>query len=437
MTECYPNPIRFSPVKRRQVEADFSGGDITGNGGIQLLSQVDRRLGLTRSVARSLEDGRRQASCDHSLGDLLRQRIYALALGYEDLNDHGELRHDPALQTASGRMESLASPSTLCRLEQRASRETAVAIHRVLFDQFVAAHPTPPRRLVLDFDATDTPLHGFQEERFFHAYYDGYCYLPLYVFCGRHLLVSHLRPSGIDGARHAWGILSLLVRALRARWPRVEIVFRGDSGFCRWRMLRWCEAHGVGYIVGIARNSRLQARARELMERAAAGYGATGRKQRLFGSVWYRARTWDHPRRVIVKAEHGARGANPRFVVTNLGQTDRYLYDRMYCARGDMENRIKDQQLDLFAGRASCHRFWSNQFRQLLSGLAYTLMEGLRRLALGGTVLAVASPNRIRLTLLRIGAVVLRNTRRIRLLLSSACPYQELFRTVAVRLDTS
>ena len=209
-----------------------------------MLSQVDLRLGLARSVARSLDDGRRQASCDHSLADLLRRRIYALALGYEDLNDHGELRHDPALQTASGRMESLASPSTLCQLEQRADRETAVAIHRVLFEQFVAAHPKPPR-LVLDFDAADTLLHGFQEERFFHAYYDGYCYLPLHVFCGRHLLVSHLRPSGSNGARHAWGILSLLVRALRAHWPRVEIVFRGDSGFCRRRLLRWCEWGGV------------------------------------------------------------------------------------------------------------------------------------------------------------------------------------------------
>ena len=438
MTQCYPKPIRFSSVKRRKVEADFSGGAISSNGGIQLLAQVDRRLGLTGSVARSLEDSRRQASCDHRLVDLLRQRVYALALGHEDLNDHGELRHDPALQTAAGRLEALASPSTLCRLEQRVGRETAVAVHEVLFEQFVAAHPTPPRRLILDFDATDTLLHGEQEERFFHAYYDGYCYLPLYVFCGRHLLVSYLRPSGVDAARHAWGILALLVKALRARWPRVKIVFRGDSGFCRWRMLRWCEAHGVGYIVGIARNPRLQRQAEALLECAKRDCQATGRKQRRFGSVWYAAHTWDRARRVIVKAEHTARGANPRFVVTNLSpQTDRYLYTRLYCARGDMENRIKNQQMDLFADRASCHRFWSNQFRQLLSGLAYTLMEGLRRLALGNTALAVASPNRIRLTLLRIGAVVLRNTRRIRLLLSSACPHQELFRMVAVRLDTS
>ena len=340
MTECYPKSIRFSSVKRRKVEVDFSGGSISGNGGIGLLSEVDRRLGLSRSVARSLTDSRRQASCGHRLESLLKQRIYALALGYEDLNDHCELRHDLALQTAAGRVQSLASPSTLCRLERRADRKTAVAIHKVLFEQFVSAHPKPPRRLILDFDATDTPLHGDQEDRFFHAYYDGYCYLPLYVFCGRHLLVSYLRPSGIDAARHAWGILSLLVRALRARWPKVEIIFRGDSGFCRWKMLRWCESRGVQYIVGMARNRRLQKKAQGLMERAEQAYQVTGRKQRLFGSVWYGARTWDRSRRVIVKAEQTARGANPRFVVTNLKQTDRYLYDQMYCARGDMENRI-------------------------------------------------------------------------------------------------
>ena len=437
MTECYRTSVQFPSVKRRKVEADFTGGDITGNGGITLLSSVDRRLGLTRAVAGCLDDSRRQASCEHSLPELLSQRIYALALGHEDLNDHGELRHDLALQTATNRVEALASPSTLCRLEQRADRDTAWAIHEVLFEQFVAAHPRPPRRLILDFDATDTPLHGEQEDRFFHGYYRGYCYLPLYVFCGRHLLVSYLRPSGGDAAGHAWAILSLLVKALRAHWPKVKIVFRGDSGFCRWRMLSWCDAHNVSYIVGIAQNERLRKLASPLVERAAYNYEARHRKQRLFGSIQYEADTWDRPRRVIVKAEHNALGANPRFVVTNLEQTDRYLYDRIYCARGDMENRIKDQQLDLFSGRASCHRFWANQFRQLLSGLAYTLIEGLRRFALSNTTLATASPNRIRLTLLRIGAVVVRNTRRIRLMLSSACPHQDLFRTVAARLDTS
>ena len=437
MTECYQSPLRFPPVKRRRVEADFTGGDISSNAGIGLLAEVDCQVGLTRAVARALGDPRRQASCDHSLHDLLRQRIYGLALGYEDLNDHGELRHDLALQTATSRLESLASPATLCRLEQRSDRESAVAIHRVLFDQFIAAHAKPPKRLILDFDATDTPLHGDQEGRFFHGYYDHYCYLPLYVFCGRHLLVSYLRSSKIDPAKHSWAILSLLVKALRRQWPKVEIVFRGDSGFCRWKLLRWCERHDVRYIVGLARNTRLQRVSRQWTTLAEEQYRATGRKQRVFASVTYGALTWDQARRVIVKAEHNAYGANPRYVITNLPQGDQYLYDKLYCARGDMENRIKDQQLDLFAGRASCHRWWPNQFRQLLSGLAYTLFEALRRRALHDTPLANASPNRIRLTLLKIGAVIIRNTRRIRILISSACPHQDLFRTVAWRLNSS
>ena len=437
MTECYQTSIEFPSVKRHKVEADFSGGDITSNAGIPLLAQVDRHLNLTRSVARAMADSRRQASCEHSLTELLKQRIYALALGYEDLNDHHELRHDLALQTATSRVEALASPATLCRLEQRTDRETAVAIHRVLFQQFVDAHDRPPKRLILDFDATDTPLHGEQEGRFFHGYYDHYCFLPLYVFCGRHLLVSYLRRSNIDAAKHSWAILSLLVKALRQHWPKVEIIFRGDSGFCRWKILRWCDHNRVGYIVGVAQNKRLKARSARWIDTAATRYGLTGKKQRVFASVYYGARSWDQPRRVIVKAEHSSHGPNPRFVVTNLPQTDRYLYDKIYCARGDMENRIKDQQLDLFAKRASSHRWWPNQFRQLLSGLAYTLFEGLRRIALKQTVLAKASPDRIRLTLLKIGAVVIRNTRRIRFLMSSACPHQDLFRTVAFRLNSS
>jgi hypothetical protein len=437
VTECYQNPIAFPSVKRRKVSADFSGGDISSNAGITLLSRVDRRLGLTRAVARAIGDDRRQASCTHALLTLLKQRIYALALGYEDLNDHDALRHDLALQTASAQDAQLASPATLCRLEQRADRASAVAMHRVLFEQFVQAHQQPPKRLILDFDATDTPLHGEQEGRFFHGYYDHYCYLPLYVFCGRHLLVSHLRRSDADGARHSWAILSLLVKALRQQWPRVEIIFRGDSGFCRDRLLRWCERHRVHYLVGIARNRRLEAMAAGHTALAERLYELTGRRQRLFTSIHYGALTWKARRRVILKAEHNRLGSNPRFVVTNLTQSDRHLYDKVYCARGDMENRIKDQQLGLFADRTSCHRWWPNQFRQLLSGLAYTLLEGLRRLALGGTELEKAGPERLRLTLLKIGAVIVRNTRRVRLMMSSAYPHQQLFRTVALRLDSS
>lgn len=437
MTECYQTSLEFPSVKRRRVEADFRGGDITSNGGIPLLAQVDRQMGLTQAAAKVIGDSRRQASCEHSLLELLRQRVYALALGYEDLNDHHALRNDLALQTATSRVETLASPSTLCRLEHRTDRQTAVAIHELLFEQFVKAHDKPPRRLILDFDATDTPLHGDQEGRFFHGYYDHYCFLPLYVFCGRHLLVSYLRRSNSDPAGHTWAILSLLVKALRRHWPKVEIIFRGDSGFCRWQILRWCERHDVRYIVGLAKNVRVKAQAALWISMAESLYELTGKKQRLFTSIRYGARSWDKPRRVIVKAEHGRLGANPRFVVTNLSQTDQYLYDKLYCARGDMENRIKDQQLDLFAGRTSSHRWWPNQFRQLLSGLAYTLFEGLRRRALQNTRLATASPNTLRLTLLKIGAVVIRNTRRIRLLLSSACPHQDLFRLVAQRLNTT
>lgn len=437
MTKRYHAPIRFSTVLGRRVEAEFSGGHVTGNGGIQLLSEVDRKIGLTRSVARRLDDPRRDASCRHGLPEMLRQRVYALALGEEDLNDHSELRHDLALRAAVGRDSGLASPSTLCRMERRADRAAAVAIHRELFEQFVAAHPVAPRRLVLDFDATDTPLHGEQEERFFHGYYGHYCHLPLYVFCGRHLLVSYLRPSGIGAAKHAWAVLSMLVKALRKRWPKVEVVLRGDSGFCRWRMLSWCEDHDVGYIVGIGRNSVLMESAAGLVAEAECRHGERGRNQKLFGSFMYAAGTWDRERRVIVKAEHNSKGANTRFVVTNLPQSDRHLYTRVYCARGEMENRIKNQQLDLFADRASCREFWPNQFRQLLSGLAYTLFEALRRMALAGTRLALASPNTIRLTLLRVGAVVLANTRRVRLLLSSAYAHHALFRAVALRLDSS
>ncbi len=437
MTKRYHSAIRFSTVLGRRIEGGFSGGRVTGNGGIQLLSEVDRKIGLTKSVAGRLGDPRREAGRSHSMVEMLRQRVYALALGEEDLNGHSELRHDLALRAAVGRDAELASPSTLCRMERRADRDAALAIHRELFEQFVSAHRVAPRRLVLDFDATDTRLHGGQEERFFHGYYGHYRHLPLYVFCGRHLPVSHLRPSGIDGAKHAWAVLSMLVKALRKRWPKVEIVLRADSGFCRWRMLRWCEDNRVGYVVGIGKNKVLMESAAGLVAEAERRHGEKHRKRKRFDSFMYAAKPWDRERRVIVKAEHNSLGPNTRFVVTSLAQTGRHLYARVYCARGEMENRIRNQQLDLFADRASCGRFWSNQFRQLLSGLAYTLIEALRRMALAGTRMAVASPNTIRLTLLRIGAVVVANTRRIRLPMSSAHPHQALFRQVALRLDSS
>jgi len=434
VTNCTQESFQFPVCKRRKVEANFQGGDITSDGGVLLLQQVDRRLGLTEAVARTLEDPRRQASCDHDGPCLLRQRVYALALGYEDLNDHETLRLDLAIQTALGRTQELASSSTLCRWENRADREAAWRMHEVIVEQFIASYKRVPKKLILDFDATDDAVHGKQEGRFFHGYYDHYCFLPLYVFCGNQLLVSYLRPSKIDGAKHAWAILALLVKRLRQAWPQVQIIFRGDSGFCRWRMLSWCERHNVGYIVGIAKSKRLNALTAQLQRDAQDGYAEFGTKVRWFSDIHYAAGSWDRKRRVIAKIEHTDKGSNPRYVVTNLNGDGKALYEKLYCARGEMENRIKEQQLDLFADRTSCHRWWPNQFRLLLSSLAYMLLEAIRRLALKGTELANAYVGTLRLKLLKIGAVILHNTRRIRFLLSSAYPHQRLFLQAAARL---
>ena len=433
MTICSRDQLEFPGCRGRKVEAEFSGGDVTSDGGVLLLRQADRRLGLISQVARLLADPRRQASCEHTSLSMLRQRIYGLAAGYEDLNDHDTLRWDPAWQTAVERDKPAASSPTLCRLENRAERQSAIAMHQVLVEQFIASFAEAPTELILDFDATDDAVHGRQEGRFFHGYYDHYCFLPLYVFCGDRLLVAYLRPSNIDGARHAWAILSLLVKRFRQVWPHARIVFRGDSGFCRWRMLAWCERHDVHYIVGLAKNDRINEVAREQIERARQRFDATGRKQRMFGNLRYAAHTWDGPRRVIARIEHEARGSNPRYVVTNLPGNARKLYERIYCARGEMENRIKEQQM-LFADRTSAHRWWPNQFRLLLSALAYTLLETIRRLGLKGTRLERAQVHTIRLKLIKIGAVIVRNSRRVRFLLATACPYRDLFTLVAQRL---
>ena len=434
MTNCTQESFEFPVLKRRIVEANFQGGDITSDGGVLLLQQVDRRLGLNEAVARTLDDPRRQASVDHDGLSLLRQRVYALALGYEDLNDHETLRLDLAIQTALGRTEELASSSTLCRWENRVDRETAGRMHEVIVEQFIASFKKAPKKLILDFDATDDVVHGKQEGRFFHGYYDHYCFLPLYVFCRNQLLVSYLRPSKIDGAKHAWAILALLVKRLRQAWPQVKIILRADSGFCRWRMLSWCERNNVGYIVGIAKNKRLNAITAQRQREARDCYAELGTKVRWFTDLHYAAGSWNRARRVIAKIEHTAKGSNPRYVVTNLKGDGQALYDKLYCARGEMENRIKEQQLDLFADRTSCHRWWPNQFRLLLSSLAYMLLEAIRRLALKGTELANAYVGTLRLKLLKIGAVILRNTRRIRFLLSSACPHQRLYFHVVARL---
>ena len=434
MTKCYQRSFEFPRVNRRIVEARFDGGDITSDGGVLLLRQADRLTGLSDSIARALSDPRRQASCDHDVPGLVRQRLYAIALGYEDLNDHDGLRQDVALQTAVERDQWLASASTLCRFENRADRETAWRLHEVLLDQFIASFKRAPKKLILDFDATDDPVHGEQDGRFFHGYYRHYCFLPLYVFCGHQLLVSYLRPSNIDGAKHSWAILSLLVKRLRQVWPKVRIIFRGDGGFCRWKMLRWCDHHEVGYIIGLAKNKRLNRLTASLQDEAAACFAATGHKVRWFTDFQYAARSWDGARRVIAKIEHSKHGVNPRYVVTNLEGDAKQLYDKLYCARGDMENRIKENQLDMFGDRTSCQHWWPNQFRLLLASLAYTLIEAIRRIALKGTELANAYVGTIRLKLFKIGAVILKNTRRIRFLLASGCPYKELYFLAANRL---
>lgn len=436
MTNCTQESFDFPACQRRKVEAAFCGGEVSSDGGILLLRQVDRRLRLTEAIAKALGDTRRLASCLHDVRSLLKQRIYGLALGYEDLNDHQALREDPALQTAVERAKRLASSSTLCRFENRADRQATLRIHEVLLEQFIGSFKRAPQELVLDFDATDDPVHGKQEGRFFHGYYDQYCFLPLYVFCGEQLLVSYLRPSNIDPARHAWAVLALLVKRLRRVWPQVKIIFRGDAGFCRWRMLAWCEHHEVGYIVGIAKNERLNALAAPYLAEAEQAFKMSGEGQRRFADLSYAAHSWDQPRRVLVKAEHLVKGANPRYVVTNLEGKAKELYETVYCARGEMENRIKEQQLGLFADRTSCSAWWANQFRLLLSSLAYSLLEAMRRLALRGTELARAQAATIRLKLLKIGAVIVRNSRRVRFLLSSAYPHQALFLKVAARLNS-
>jgi len=420
--------FEFPGLGRRKIEANFAGGQVSSVGGVMLLRQVDRWLGFTKQLDSILPDRRNPLLIQHSQESLLRQRIYGLALGYEDLNDHDSLRHDLLWQTATDRTEELGSCSTLCRLENRAGRKEAWLIHQVLFEQFVASFSAPPKELILDFDCTDDRVHGMQVGRAFHGYYYDYCFLPLYVFCGEQLLVSYLRPSNIDPAKHAWAILAKLVRALRERWPEVKIILRADSGFCRWKMLRWCESHQVDYIVGIAKNERLKALSAKLEQRAERKYRKSGEKVRLFKRFKYKADSWDKKRCIIAKAEHTAQGANPRFIVTGLAGNVQKIYDQVYCARGEMENRIKEQQLGLFSDRTSCHYWWPNQFRLLLSSCAYVLLEALRRLGLKSTELARAQVGTIRLKLLKIGAVITRNTRRIRIWFSSAFPLKDLFK---------
>lgn len=431
MPKCTDEAIEFGRVGRRVVEAAFDGGDIVSDGGVLLIKQIDERLGLTRAAALALGDRRRNASVQHSVHSLLAQRIYGLCLGWSDVCDHNVLRRDLVMQTAVGRAEPLASAPTLSRLETAATPEHAAALHEVLMQQFIASHAKAPKELVLDVDATHVPLHGQQERGHFHAYYDNYCYLPLYVFVGQDMLACVLRPSDRDPASVVSALIKRLLVPLRRAWPRTKIIVRADSGFCRPRVLQRLERWGVSYILGLQKNSRLAQRV-ELAELALAEqYSAKRAKQRMFGEFEYAASTWDRPRRVIARLEHGEQGANPRFIVTDLPGSPQALYERRYCARGEAENRIKEAQLDLFGRRASCHRFQANQLRLLLAALAYTLMINLRRLGLRGTELAQACTATIRTKLLKIGAAVLRNTRRVRVLLASAHPMKHVFITAA------
>lgn len=434
-------PIVFSSLARRPVLADFAGGAITSDAGALLLRQVDRKLGLIDALDAVIPDPRNPALVVHRQSTMLRQRIFAIAMGYEDGNDHQNLRDDPLMQLVTERGidpdQPLASPPTLCRLENRIHRRALFDIARVLVETFINSHQEPPKELILDFDATDDPIHGNQVNRFFHGYYDHYCFLPLYVFAGHHLLCAYLRPANIDPAKHAWAILALLVKRLRQVWPEVKIIFRGDSGFCRWKMLRWCEKHGVFYIVGLAKNSRLKEMAQPLVEQAERQFKTDSQKQRLFGQLDYAAYTWDQQRRVIVKAEHLQQGPNLRFIVTNLDGEPQPLYDQKYCQRGEAENRIKEQQLGLFADRTSCHEFAANQFRVLLSAAAYILLQHLRQTALAGTELAEAQVPTLRLKLLKIGGLLKRSARRIILHLAGGYPMQELFRRVAAHFSTA
>lgn len=439
MTECTEQGELFGKVGRARIESSFGGGDISSDaGGALLLRQAERRFGLLAAAARGLPDGRDPERVRHTRLAQLTQRVFGIALGYEDLNDHDTLRRDLALQTALGQTHAASSSPTLCRFENAMGRAEAWALHRALIEHFIASHTTAPEELVLDLDATDDAVHGRQAGRFFHGYYDHYCFLPLYVFAGDELLVAYLRPANIDGAHHAAAVVKLLVRRLRQAWPQVKLTIRADSGFCRRRLLHWCERNDVHYVIGLAKNARLNALAAAPMAATKACFEASGEKQRGFAELRYAAGTWKQSRRVILRCEYGEQGGNPRYIVTNRPDEDAgALYDKVYCQRGEMENRIKEQQLGLFADRTSCSAWWPNQFRLLLASLAYALMQGIRRVALAGTELAQAQCTTIRLKLFKIGAALIRSVRRIRILLSSACPYRELFETAARRLRPS
>jgi Transposase DDE domain group 1 len=437
MPKCTQRALQLGRVGRRVVEADFDGGAIASDGGVTLLRLCDERIGLTRAAAQAVGDDRRAGSVLHGMRELLAQRVYGLCCGWEDVSDHNLLRRDVVWQTAVGRADALGSAATFSRLENAACARDFWALHGVLLEQFIASRGTVPDELVLDVDATHIPLHGQQERAHFNAHYDNYCYLPLYVFCGQDMLACVLRPSWRDPASVVSALIKRLAARLRQAWPGVRIVVRGDSGFSRPKVLRRLDAWGIDYVLGVQKNPTLEWNSALAALEVADRHRSSGAKERLIGEFTYAARSWECERRVIARLEHGPLGADARFIVTSLGGDAAELYERLYCARGEAENRIKEAQLDLFGRRGSCHRYAANQMRLLLAALAYTLMINLRRLALAGTELQVACTATIRTRLLKIGAAVLRNTRRVRIMLASEHPLRELFATAVMRLTAA
>lgn len=445
-TQCNPELFEFARVEGRAVVASFDGGALTSDAGALLLGATDKVLGLSRRVAACFTDSREPAYVEHRLETLVMQRITGLALGYEDLIDHDQLRHDPVMAVLAGKLQAhrtdcapLAGKSTLNRLERgmpeptryaRIAADTA-AIEALFVDLFLDAQAKAPPQITLDLDATDDPLHGHQEGRFFHGYYDTYCYLPLYIFCGRHLLAAKLRRADIDASAGAEEELARIVGRIRARWPRVRILLRADSGFCRERLMAWAEAHRVDYVFGLARNARLAAEIEPQMQTAREEAERTGKPARRFKDFhWATLDSWSRRRRVIGKAEwtHGA--ANPRFVVTSLPSSvveAHELYETVYCARGEMENRIKECQLDMFADRTSAATMRANQLRLYFASFAYVLVCALRRIGLAHTQFATATCATIRLKLLKIGALVRISVRRVSVAMASACPFRHEF----------
>ena len=445
-TDCSPALFEFPPVDGRQVVASFDGGAITSDAGALLLGQTDRAIRLTERFAACFADRRTPELVEHQVETLLMQRIMGIALGYEDLNDHDQLRHDPVLAVVAAKLEAeradcapLAGKSTLNRLELSRAAPTRYhkishdpeAIESLFVDLFLDAHKKAPKQIILDLDATDDPLHGDQEGKFFNGYYDCYCYLPLYIFCGRHLLAAKLRRANADAAAGAVEEVARIVAQIRRRWPRTRILLRGDSGFCREPLMAWCEANRVDYVFGLAGNDRLdQAIVPELLSATIESI-RTGKSVRCFKDFIYRTRnSWSRERRVVGKAEVTGGEVNPRFVVTSLGPGEagaRHLYEKVYCARGEMENRIKECQLDLFADRTSTATMQANQLRLWFASMAYVLLCALRRIGLAFTQFAEATCGTIRLKLLKLGGLVRVSVRRIKIAMASACPWRDEF----------